>query len=646
MKTFHKKARIYIKRNYQWLLGTILIPIILFYISTFFNSDKNDPIPHKSISIEGNNNVIIQDNSDTNISLPYSKSIEYQTLKNQINDYEQLYKNIPQSDIESLKKYRNKIIELKEQEQLFINEVIVLAEYFKKVDNKSDKLSEAHKYFLNGEFHKADSILNRQLILSDQERLLKEKEYLDRKINDINNQLKTNSEELIAKAYLVSHRQNRSDRYKAALNLFNEALKSYKSFDNILLFADFQKDNKKFVSALKLYEEALDSLKNKPDLQTTHVAPILGTVGAIYLELGNFNKAQYYMQRELDIYRASSVSSYDDNYISCIHNLGLMSKSINDFKKARDLYNEALALRQHLNFNDVKNKIELAKIYNSLANINDLENNFSESIRLYESSLDLIEDLVYEQQNIEVISMAAGICSNLAQSYKSKFSYKKAENYYLKSIHFSEILITNNFLNYESLYASSLSNIGIFYLDNMEISKSEIFLLKGIELRKKLYQIDSSYNIESYARELANLGSLYYMKSELNLSLKTYKESLELYKILQNKAPKLYTYNICMLHTAFANIFSLKHEYSESDFYYKKGIEELEILAKKNPKIYDIDLSRVLINYSFLFIRMNNYEKAKEILLKSHSINMKYKGIEGFEALDYEIELILEEIKK
>ncbi len=206
--------------------------------------------------------------------------------------------------------------------------------------------------------------------------------------------------------------------------------------------------------------------------------------------------------------------------------------------------------------------------------------------------------------NIDLDSYKAQSYHNLAALYYKLVEYKKAEEYYIRSLTIREAVLPSNHPDLATTY----NNLGNLYRSMREYKKSEEYYIRSLMIIEALLppihqDLALSYN---------NLALLYSSMGEYNKSEKYYIKSLMIREaVLNSNHPDLAT-----SYGNLGNLYSSMGEYQKSEKYYIKSLMIGEAVLPYNHP----DLASSYSNLGNLYYSMGEYQKSENYNIKSLKI--------------------------
>ena len=298
-------------------------------------------------------------------------------------------------------------------------------------------------------------------------------------------------------------------------------------------------------------------------------------------------------------------SKTDTTKIKLLLELGVYYEEI-DLDTALSYYNNALILAKKTN----SRKLE-GSCYRNLGDVFYYLNNADESIRNYENSIDIAQQLISKSTNeTEIRSLKKGISrtyTNISLAYSDKGEYEKSIEFNTKSKEIKEELLN---LSFDSLERKGLlkgisqnyNNFGTTYYYQGLYDKAIENYLKSIKICEKLNEkrgVALCYN---------NIGSVY---SDMDLHQKAieYKtKSLKIFEELGDRA------RVSECYLNLGNNFSSLSKFDNAmDCYLRSLAIEKEMNDKRG-------ISMAYINIGELQVLIEKFDEAHQNFLKALSI--------------------------
>ncbi|MGD1936205.1 MAG: CHAT domain-containing protein [Cyanophyceae cyanobacterium] len=282
-----------------------------------------------------------------------------------------------------------------------------------------------------------------------------------------------------------------ADRQRvAAVQLTGRGAQSYRS-------AQLQEAQDLYRQALELYQ-ALGDREGE--------ALILGNLGLIYGDLGQFAEALEYAQAALEINRELGHRSRESTVLS---NLGVIYGRQGQYEKALASYDAALALVR-----DLGDRRTEGSVLNNIATTYDRQERHAEALEKYQESLVILR---------EVGNRAAegGTLNNMGAVYMKQGKSAQAIEHYEAGLAISQEL---GDLAGE---ATALNNLGALYGGQADNSKALEYYQASLVLLREIG------NRTRISTTLANIGIVYQNMGELEPSEEAWRESLAVYEAIE-----------------------------------------------------------------------------------------------------------------
>ena len=159
--------------------------------------------------------------------------------------------------------------------------------------------------------------------------------------------------------------------------------------------------------------------------------------------------------------------------------------------------------------------------------------------------------------------------NNLAETYHSLESYKKAEKLYIKALSIEENEAKQNYKDIATTY----NNLGDLYRLMEYYDKSELSHEQALKIRVKIFGKENDYTASSYH----NLGLLYEEINRIDEAIKFYSKALNVWeKILYQNHPSL---GIC--YNNIAILYGNQDNFQKAYEFIKKAIKVWEEISSK-----------------------------------------------------------------
>lgn len=441
--------------------------------------------------INADGNVNIGNQMITNIfhSADWKK---FQEEKQEIEKNIQTYPDIPVFK-EQLEKVKQKINDFK-------NGVIKLAEEFQKIEINTERLKIAYEHFQNGDFSKARTILDAEQMLVEQNQLLQQKEKLQIQLVEVRKQLENNANEWLLKAQLTSIDYNlKEQRISLSCEYFENALKSQRSPEILFQYAIFLHDNNQsFNKAINICQEILNLFKQL-NQESLFISIVQNYLATIFYDLGHYKQAEAYCCQALSIRKKILEQNNDKKYLivltESMHNLALIFCHLKKLKEAEKLYNDILEIHLLYSLDD---DLALLQAYNNLIILKNDKNDYKKAKEYSDKALAIGEYLLQQEPNNESYSMIVSTLKiNIANLLAKQKNYKEAEKYALIAKEYYQKLVENNPEKYLPNFINILYNFSTIYLEQKNYSLALPLLQEANDLLEPLLKQDPNIHTAS-----------------------------------------------------------------------------------------------------------------------------------------------------
>ena len=337
--------------------------------------------------------------------------------------------------------------------------------------------------------------------------------------------------------------------------------------------------------------EQAERLNDQPQIQ----AQMLDVTGRVYMNLGQFAKAQGLLDTALNIRRTHLDSSHPDISES-LHNMGVLFWENGKYKKANRYLRKALTRKQKIYD---KAHESLANTMSVRANVLKERRKFKEAEPFYRKALEINRKIHGEKHE-----SVANNLNNLGNFMESKGNYQEAEKLYLKSLELYKNLYGNNHPD----VADCLTNLGRIKERLGKLEASVTHHQEALKIRRTLF--DNQH--PDIARSLYHQGRVLIDLEEYNKAKTFLKRALNIQRaVLDSLHPnKSKTLNLLGV------IMRRKENYEAAKHYYKKSLAiKKERLGKDHT-----DVGITLNNLGLVVIKQKRYDEAFKYLEKSRNI--------------------------
>ena len=243
---------------------------------------------------------------------------------------------------------------------------------------------------------------------------------------------------------------------------------------------------------IPMHEDLLQTLEVKFGKENIVVAATLNTLGGLYQDVGNFEKAMSIYQRALQTINKVEDSDKWIINASILNNFGQFYHAKGDYEKSLNLYEQALNISKKGYGED---NPHIATILNNLAGIRQEQRKLKEALSLYQQALTIRKNF-YGSEHSEV----ANVLNNIACLHEVERNYKEALKNCLLALNIRE----KAFGPEHPIVASTLRNIAGIYVNLGRYNEAKSLLQRSLEIYKKRNESKTP----NFAVALSTLGSL------------------------------------------------------------------------------------------------------------------------------------------
>jgi tetratricopeptide (TPR) repeat protein len=222
----------------------------------------------------------------------------------------------------------------------------------------------------------------------------------------------------------------------------------------------------------------------------------LNTLGAIYIQKGEYAKAEPFFLRALAIWETFS-NSQKVEAVDLMRNLGELYRVRGDYNKSEAFFRRGLTISEPILGSD---SLGVAQFLNSLGELYRQKYDFAQSEEMHLRALSIRKKLEPEGLDLSVS------LNNLGLLYYTKGELEKARQPYLEAL-----AIRKKKLGETNLFvATSLNNLGMLYLHSEDFENAELYLQNALSVRKKILPPFHPVVTQS----MGNLAALYLKKAD------------------------------------------------------------------------------------------------------------------------------------
>ncbi len=332
------------------------------------------------------------------------------------------------------------------------------------------------------------------------------------------------------------------------------------------------------INTLKYYKNRL--IEEEKNNNISRKADTYYELGAIYIELKDYNNALIYTQKAVELYTKTGNADYTaDAYL----NLGNIYYSLRKSDKVISSYENALKLIKE------KDSPTVGRIYMNIGNEYFIQKQYEVAIQYYKKGLPLLD----------IIESKAKAFNQIAITYQYLLQYDEAIKSYQNSIIFLEKA------GNQKKILESYCFIANLYHDKGDYTKSNEFNLKTIEICEKIGIQKTMIMAQAYN----GLGQNYHVLGEYILANTYHLKSLEISILLGDARGEAASY------TNLGNVYFRSGNYIKALECHERSlvIKDSVGLQKEESISYN--------NIGLIYSNIGNYTKAIEYFEKSIEVD-------------------------
>lgn len=326
----------------------------------------------------------------------------------------------------------------------------------------------------------------------------------------------------------------------------------YERAINTMEYGEMMMSMNKFKAAENSFLQSEKNFNESGRTKNIYYAKLLTDLGLLYSALGNFEKANLYLDQCLEL-RKEIIGEATTDYAVSLNNKAILQNQMGAFTDAQQTVNRAIQIAE----NSGTDKSLLAIMYNNKAFFQQNIGQNKKALELYDISLKMLDDEKGQKgntfqrvainkalvlQDLGKREEAVTICEKAIKIKKNRFGtnspdyahilnltaslymqlgeYKKVESYLQDALS----IYNKKFGENHPSTAKVRSNLGMFYLHQNNLPKAEENLSKALEARKQ--SLGENHPEFNAAQE--NMAILYWQQGKT-------KEAHELYRKVLDK---------------------------------------------------------------------------------------------------------------
>jgi tetratricopeptide (TPR) repeat protein len=576
------------------------------------------------------NQIDVFDNKAFNINyiakanvINFNNFNEYVFLTKEINNLKQDLKSI--KDIQRRKKQEEVLIEKYKRKEYFKKEVIHLYEIFNMIELNTERLRLAKECFDKGEIKQADAILISEQLENDQTKLLELNKQKKDELEKLNSDLRNNAIEFYIKAQTSVLNDETSDKFLLVCSFFENSLKSYFLPQVSLSYASFLREYKHLKESAIYFSKTLEHI-NFFDGEELAFA---------FMELGLFCKEF----KELDL--------AEELFEKAINQYANSDKNAKKMFECKDYLASIYFSKKNYIYAE-KTYLEVLDYWSSEVNGKpEFEINFAitlQNIALIHVVLDKYD--VAEKELVKCLDVFSRYIKNDVKQYDSysppvllllgkialtRKDFKRAGEYFIKSLSLITDLICNNSDLYLGNYAFYLYLIANYLLDLSLLSESEFAIKYALNIFVSLNFEAGGIYIHMIADSIYTLGKVFFKREDYNCAEKCMKDSIEIYNDSNNK--EKYEEELENINKDLCLVYIKENKFDLAEPILTNLIKKRETYCKLYNLSYDFTLSALYENIAIMYFSNTNYQLAEYNFRKAYAIRYK---LHSSDPLQYE----------
>ena len=411
----------------------------------------------------------------------------------------------------------------------------------------NEAVKRAMEAFAEGEVNKADIILSEATQGVAQRR----EEYIEHKKTgeQMRKNLLADIDALLLKAETVLSNTEKdiTKRKSEALNAYKEADKTAQEIDcPAEKYIKLLNKYGNFLGRYAYYKESIEvnmrfiQLSEETNGQNEITASSYNNIGAVYDDLGDYDKALEYHFKALEI-RKDVLGENNADTAGSYNNIGNVYDKLGDYDKALEYHFKALEI-----FKEVlgENHPNTAMSYGNIGVVYVKLRDYDKALEYLFKDLEIYKEILGENHHDTAMSY-----NNIGVVYVKLRDYDKALEYQNKALEIRKAVLGENHPD----IATSYLNIGAVYdiLGNYD---------KALELYNKALEIKKAVLGENHpdiATSYLNIGISYHRLGDYDKALEYYFKALEIFKVFFGESHR-YTLRV------LRNIYEAKQKLEES----------------------------------------------------------------------------------
>ncbi|CAH3040182.1 unnamed protein product [Pocillopora meandrina] len=376
--------------------------------------------------------------------------------------------------------------------------------------------------------------------------------------------------------------QNNKDQFYSAL------LQFYSDIYNILFSAYCHISD--YISAERYGRKLALTITTKIGDRSGE-ASCYGNLGTVFGSLGQYDKAEEYLQKALVI---TNEIGDRGGEASCYGNLGTVFKSLGQYDKAKEYLQKALVIRTEIGDREGE-----ATDYGNLGTV-------FRSVGQYDKAEEYLQKALVITTEIGDRKGEATDCGNLGTVFLSVGQYDKAEEYLQKA------LVIRTEIGDREGEATDYGNLGTVFKSLGQYDKAEEYLQKALVIRTEIG------DREGEATDYSNLGTVFKLLGQYDKAEEYLQKALVIATEIGDRGGEASFYG------NLGTVFESLGQYDKAEEYLQKALKALFISRDIGDRRREFE---ILVCYAVLYLHQY---KIKDSLSCLHLCIEKYEELRYF----------------
>lgn len=337
--------------------------------------------------------------------------------------------------------------------------------------------------------------------------------------------------------------------------------------------------------------------------QSAKVASVYNDLGGLHQKAQEIQKAEPNYKKALKI-RKSVLGTEHLKYAETLSDLGALMRLKNNLDSAQTLYNKALSIRRNkLN----SNHPDVANSLNNLGVLQKAKGHFQKSQEYYQEALKIRRNHLGKNH-----PKVANVMNNLAVLYRTMGKFDLAEQYYAQTLDIRKQVYGQN----HPLTAQSLNNFAGFLVDQGNYDQAETYYRQALQVRKNFLgpshiQTGTAYN---------NLANALFEKSQLDSAGQAYRNAINIYASSLGEKHRY----VGIVKSNLAKTLTAKNELEAAEKTFDKALT----IMRNSYDSENLSFANLYSYRAKLELKRNNISQAKSLLEDALEIRKELQGTE------------------